>query len=207
MMEHKNFERVEKDLELNFKALHLFCGLGGGSLGFQQATEEYKGVKANIESICGIDADPAACEDYRRITGTRCEQIDLFNREQYMDFHGEEPPDEWEEITSESLKQTVGDYPDIVFTSPPCKGFSGLLSEKNSKTKKYQALNKLTVRGVRLTLEAFKDNLPALFLLENVPRITTRGAKLLNEIKQQLELFVTIVGQLEDFHSTESGIC
>jgi hypothetical protein len=33
--------------------------------------------------------------------------------------------------------------PDCVFTSPPCKGFSRLLSNEKAKEKKYQELNQL----------------------------------------------------------------
>ncbi|WP_035298661.1 hypothetical protein [Brevibacillus thermoruber] len=39
---------------------------------------------------------------------------------------------------------------------------------------------------MRLCLEAFQDDLPALFLLENVLRIKTRGDRLLKEIKRLL---------------------
>lgn len=176
-------------MDKKYKVLHLFCGIGGGSLGFGQAKEEYRGITGRFENICGIDADPQICEDYRRITGSRCEQIDLFDREQYTDFFDQEPPEEWEEMTPNRLRERVGEIPDVVFLSPPCKGFSGLLSEKNSKTKKYQALNKLTVRSVWLTLEAYKEDLPALLIFENVPRITTRGKHFLDEIKKQLKFY------------------
>ncbi|MEN1465466.1 DNA cytosine methyltransferase, partial [Pseudomonas aeruginosa] len=72
-----------------------------------------------------------------------------------------------------------GEYPHIVFLSAPCKGFSGLLSENRSKSAKYQALNRLTLRGVWLMLEAFQDDLPELIVFENVPRIQNRGRRLL----------------------------
>src|SRR3546814_2722157 len=70
------------------------------------------------------------------------------------------------------------DLPHIVFLSAPCKGFSGLLSQKASESAKYQALNGLTLRGVWLMLEAFKDDLPELIVFENVPRIMNRGRPL-----------------------------
>ena len=171
-----------------FKSLYLFCGIGGGALGFQQAEEEYKGIQGTFETICGIDSVPEICQDFEYITGARAECMDLFSREQYVSFHGKEPPADWKEVTSEDIRKACrGQYPDVVFTSPPCKGFSGLLPEKSAKSEKYQALNKLTVRGIKLTCEAFKDNLPSLILLENVPRITTRGKELLNEIKSVLK--------------------
>jgi site-specific DNA-cytosine methylase len=175
---------------MKFKALHLFCGIGGGALGFQQAREEWKGAVGIIETLAGIDCDPEACQDFEMITGAPAIQMDLFSREQYIAFHGEEPPEDWEEVTPFDLWKAVGgEYPDIVFTSSPCKGFSGLLGQNKAKSAKYQALNQLTVRGVRLVLEAFEEDLPSLILFENVPRITTRGKHLLDEIKQLLRRY------------------
>jgi site-specific DNA-cytosine methylase len=75
---------------MKFKALHLFCGIGGGALGFQQAREEWKGVVGSIESVAGIDCDPEACEDFGMITGDPAYQMDLFSKEQYRMFHNEE---------------------------------------------------------------------------------------------------------------------
>lgn len=75
-----------------------------------------------------------------------------------------------------------GERPHIVFLSAPCKGFSGLLSETLSLTDKYQALNRLTLRGMWLTLEAFQDDPPELIIFENVPRIARRGRALLDRI-------------------------
>ncbi|WP_232335203.1 DNA cytosine methyltransferase [Thermoactinomyces sp. CICC 10520] len=175
---------------MKFKALYLFAGIGGGALGFQQAREEWKGVVGTVETMAGIDCDPEACEDFELITGSPAIQMDLFSRQQYIDFHGVEPPEDWQEVTPFELWQAVGgEYPDIIFTSPPCKGFSGLLSQKNSQSKKYQALNQLTVRGIELCLKAFEEDLPALILLENVPRITSRGIFLLNRIKKLLRKY------------------
>jgi site-specific DNA-cytosine methylase len=71
-----------------------------------------------------------------------------------------------------------------MFSSYPCKGFSGLLSAKASETAKYQALNALTLRGMWLTLEAYKDDPIAILLFENVPRIASRGRAFLDEIIQ-----------------------
>ena len=67
-----------------------------------------------------------------------------------------------------------------------CKGMSGLQPKSRAESAKYQALNNLTFRGVWLTLEAWSDDLPGLILLENVPRITTRGAHLLRSIRDLL---------------------
>ena len=176
--------------QIKFKNLYLFSGIGGGALGFQNASAEWKGITGTFETLAGIDSDPEVCEDFEEITGAPAACMDLFSHEDYKAFHGKEPPEEWKEIGPDDIRKACGGQaPDIVFTSPPCKGFSGLLPEKSAKSAKYQALNNLTVRGIWLTLEAFRDNLPALILLENVPRITTRGEKLLNTIKGMLHSY------------------
>jgi site-specific DNA-cytosine methylase len=74
-----------------------------------------------------------------------------------------------------------------------CKGFSGLLSERKSSSEKYQALNRLTLRGMFLMLEAFIDDLPEFILLENVPRIQTRGRFLLDQITALLRNYGYLV--------------
>lgn len=170
-----------------YTVLHLFSGLGGAALGMQNAETDYRGVKANFLTLGGIDCDPDACSDFEMLTGAPAFNMDLFSREDYIAFHGYEPPATWREVTPEELRKLTGEInPDVIFTSPPCKGFSGLLPSKSAQSEKYQALNRLTVRGIKLVLEAFKNDLPGIILLENVPRITTRGAELLTEIKKLL---------------------
>lgn len=175
---------------MTFKMLHLEAGIGGCTLGFDQSGAEYKGIHGKFETICGIDVDPMACTNYDKITGARAVCMDLFSREQYVDFHGHEPPADWNEVTPEDIRKACcGQTPDGVFMSPPCKGFSGLLPESTSKTPKYQALNKLVIRTMFLVVEAFRDDLPAFILLENVPRITSRGAGLLRQVKSLLKQY------------------
>ena len=116
--------------------------------------------------------------------------MDLFERRDYIDFHGHEPPPGWKEVTPEDILEACGgEYPDVVFLSPPCKGNSGLLPQASASTAKYQALNRLATRGMFLCLEAFKDDLPSVFLLENVPRIRSRSKGLLNTIKGMLRSY------------------
>ncbi|PZP42895.1 MAG: DNA cytosine methyltransferase [Azospirillum brasilense] len=93
------------------------------------------------------------------------------------------PLPDWREATTADIHAAAGhERPHIVFLSAPCKGFSGLLSESKSQSAKYQALNRLTLRGIWLTLEAFASDLPELMIFENVPRIQTRGRQLLDRI-------------------------
>jgi len=172
---------------MTYGVLHLFAGIGGAALGMQEAESEYRGIRGNFTTLAGIDCDPEACKDFENLTGAPAAQMDLFSREDYIAFHGQEPPENWREVTpADLLKATGGIAPDVIFTSPPCKGFSGLLPTKSAKSQKYQALNRLTVRGLKLALEAYCDDLPGIILLENVPRITSRGAALLDEIKALL---------------------
>jgi len=156
----------------------------------QEAQDEYRGIPGNFITLVGIDSDKEACQDFEMFTGAPAVQMDLFSRKDYIAFHGHEPPKGWREITPEDLRRATGGIaPDVVSLSAPCKGFSGLLPTKSAISDKYQALNRLTVRGIRLVLEAFKDNLPGIILFENVPRITSRGAGLLRQIKALLSAY------------------
>jgi len=169
---------------------HLFCGLGGGARGFNNGHARVGSMSARFRCLGGVDSDQAAIRDFERLAGAPGTVLDLFDRDQYIDWHGQEPPPEWREAIPADLRQAAGgERPDIVFTSPPCKGFSGLLSQRKSASRRYQALNRLTVRGVWLALEAWADDPPAFFILENVPRITSRGDHLLEQIEQLLERY------------------
>lgn len=140
------------------KALHLFCGIGGGALGFQAA---------GFDTVGAFDVDAGACADFELLTGARATCGDL------------------EQLTPAELRAACSARPDVVFTSPPCKGFSGCLPSKSAELEHYQRMNALTLRGVWLALEAW-DVPPPLLLLENVPRIQTRGAEWLERIEAML---------------------
>lgn len=162
---------------------HLFCGLGGGAKGFNQGEARVGTMRAKFVCLGGIDVDPASIEDFTRAAGVPGTVVDLFSREQYTAFWGQQPPSEWREAGTIDLHRAAGGRrPNIVFLSAPCKGFSGLLAETKSRTDKYQALNQLTIRGVMLMLEAWKDDPPELIVFENVPRIAKRGRHLLDQI-------------------------
>jgi site-specific DNA-cytosine methylase len=176
---------------VEIRHFHLFCGIGGGARGFNAGHARLGRAQAAFRCIGGVDADSRAVADFSRLAGVDGTTLDLFDREQYRDFYGEEPPAEWREATPEDLRRAAGgEAPDIVFTSPPCKGFSGLLPEHRSTSARYQALNRLTVRSVMLALEAWADDPPSFFILENVPRIATRGRRFL----EQIEALLTAAG-------------
>ena len=166
---------------------HLFCGLGGGAAGFNRGAARVGSVSSKSRCIGGIDVDAAGIRDFDMLSGVKGTVLDMFDREQYLAFHGKQPPADWREATPADIQRAAGnERPHIVFLSAPCKGFSGLLSEGKSKLDKYQALNRLTLRGVFLMLEAFKDDLPELVIFENVPRIANRGRHLLDQIQSML---------------------
>lgn len=63
------------------------------------------------------------------------------------------------------------------------------MQSEGSKTDKYQALNRLTLRGVWLMLEAWKDDPAEMIPFESVPRIATRGRHLLDQITGLLRIY------------------
>ena len=167
-----------------YNVLHVFAGAGGGGLGFKRARAGFRGLEARFECIGALDADARAVEDYGIVTGDSATVADLFTREDYQIFHGKAPPECWRELVPSDLIQIArGRRPDVVFGSPPCKGFSGLLSKQRAGSEKYQALNRLVTRWLFLVLEAWREDPPGLILLENVPRIEKRGGDLLNTVR------------------------
>ena len=143
---------------VEYKAFFPFCGVGGGAIGFQEGDPRVGHLQARFRTLGGLDVDPRCVRDFSRNVGVPATLLDLFDREQFRDFHGCEPPMGWREATVDDIRRAAGnEHPNVVFLSPPCKGFSGLLSQTLSLTPKYQALNRLTLRGLWLTLEAFAE--------------------------------------------------
>lgn len=177
------------DREHVFTTLQVCSGIGMMAYGFQQGHARVGRHTARFRVLGGIDVDAGACADFRRLTGTPCAELDLFSVEQYTAFHGRPPPPEWREATPQDIRDAAqGEFPDVVAWSPPCKGLSSLQTGARAASPKYQALNELVVRACDLITDAFADNPPGLFILENVPRIQTRGRDLLERVKLRLEL-------------------
>ncbi len=188
-MKRDNFTLAPDDVR-EIRHFHLFCGLGGGAKGFNKAQPRVGNMVGKFRCIGGVDVDAPAIRDFERLTGTRGTVLDLFDRSQFKAFHGVEPPATWREAGTMEIRAAAGgEYPHIVFLSAPCKGFSGLLAENKSRTDKYQALNRLTLRGIWLMLEAFQAEPPELIVFENVPRIQTRGRHLLDQIVSLLRQY------------------
>ena len=174
-------------------------GIGSGAAGFNDADPSIGPIKGRMVCAGGVDVDPLACADFFRATGVRQACLDLFTVGMYQRFHGRLPPPGWREATPQDFRDAAhGLFPDIVFSSMPCKGFSGLLSSSKAASDKYQALNELVPRGMMLTMEAFADNPPGLFVFENVPRIATRGRELLDLVDKVMHHY-GYVGN-ETFH-------
>lgn len=173
-----------------FKTVHLCGGIGGCDLGMNQAKQEYRGVVGTFRTLFSLDNDPGACEAHRSITGNKAVCADMFSREQYILFHGQEPPADWNEITPADMRAYAdGEYPDVIFISAPCKGFSRLLPNAAAQKPKYQALNGLLLRAMELSMGAWGDDPPAVILIENVPGIETRGAEMLQKVKTILSMY------------------
>lgn len=156
--------------EMEFTAGFLFAGIGAGARGFLDAKVNLNGRVGCFRSVGGVDLDESACRDFERLTGSPSLTADL------------------KTMTAEQLRGFMGEKaPDVIFMSPPCKGFSGLMSPKKARARKYREMNLLALWGTELVLKAWGANGPGLILLENVPRIATRGSALLRRIRRRLQ--------------------
>jgi hypothetical protein len=86
-----------RDIEI--RHFHLFCGVGGGARGFNRGRADLGTVSATFRCLGGVDVDAAAIADFTRLAGVRGTVLDLFSREQYREFHGRPPADDWREAT------------------------------------------------------------------------------------------------------------
>lgn len=154
--------------ELTCTVLCPFGGSGGGALGFLDAEVRLLGAVGRFRCLGSIDVDAVACEDFERLTGSSAWCADV------------------EAITPEEIRARFGQRaPDVVFSSPPCKGSSRLLSAKKAQTEKYARMNELALVWTRTMLAAWPDP-PPLVLVENVPGLPTRARKMLRELRKLL---------------------
>jgi site-specific DNA-cytosine methylase len=140
----------------------LFAGLGGLSKGFSDA---------GMRQAFAVDFDAAACRDHETITGDPCTLGDLAT------------------MTPAQLRALSPVRPDVLVSSPPCVAFSGCLPAAQSVTPEYLAISSLAFRGIWLALEAWQDSPPPLILIENVPRIQSRGREWLDDLAVILESY------------------
>ena len=142
---------------MKFTIAHIFAGIGGKALGAAAAVATYGDASATFETIGGIDVDPLACRDFEMLTGapSLCADVHELQPADLIRFFGRTAPD-------------------VVMMSPPCKGFSGLLSAKRAAELHYQRMNQLMERALFLVCETWSPP-PKLIFVENVPRIQSRG--------------------------------
>lgn len=114
-------------IKRTFKHFHFCCGLGGGAKGFNASKPIVGNVQAEWQCVGGVDVDPAGLRDFKRLSGVEGTLLDLFSRDQYIRFHGKEPPAGWKEATAADIQRAAGGHdPDAVFISSPCKGANAL---------------------------------------------------------------------------------
>ncbi|WP_342248641.1 DNA cytosine methyltransferase [Sphingomonas sp. OTU376] len=184
--------------EIVFRHGHMACGIGVCAKGVNKANPRVGPLRGRFECAGGIDVDPGAIRNFERMTGVKGTVMDLFDEQQYREFHGMAPPAGWREATPADIRRVFGRL-DLLFATYPCKGFSGLLSAAAADSVKYEALNRLTKRGMHLTLEAYKDDPVAIVAFENVPRIASkRGAKFLAEIDAIYTAYGYVIADVED---------
>jgi site-specific DNA-cytosine methylase len=192
-----------RERQVAFKDVHFFCGSGGGGIGFARSHARVGRTTAKFESLGGIDVDPIACADFEQNVGAPAYPLDMFTLEQFRGFHRQcktsrkkcrvcsntgQPHPGWKELTGPALLRLFGyQFPDAIFFSAPCKGLSALLNPKTAAGERYQSLNQLVVRGIQLAMDAWGESPPGLIIMENVPRIATRGRVLLTQVTELLQ--------------------
>lgn len=152
-----------------YRALFVFCGIGGGALGFKKARAEFRrlGISAQFEIVGGIEIDESTARDFERLTGAPCLVMDVRH------------------VTPELLRELFGDEIDLIFFSPPCKQACGLLSKEIAFSPKYVEMGALGIVWCKVMFEAWPRG-PRLLLMENVPRIRTRAPQVMEEIRATL---------------------
>lgn len=179
---------MKRDVVKNFFCM--FGAVGSGAEGMAEAQVEVAGLEGRWQCLGSMDIDGPANAVFERRLGVRAVTRDLMDVEQYTAYNDHPPPPGWCEVMPADVRAAAQhQHPHAIILSAPCKGFSGLLSETKSKTAKYQALNRLTLRGVWLMLEAWADDPVEMILFENVPRLATRGRALLDRITAMLRAY------------------
>lgn len=173
--------------DVRYTVGHPFCGMGLGAKGFQDAESRLFGRTARFTCVGGIDLDAKACAMFERLTKSPALVADIAT------------------LTPDALRKFWPEAPDVIFTSPPCKGYSQLTSKKARTSKKYQDMNRLALDWVRLMLATWPDAPPRMMLLENVPGIATLGKDLLREIRKLLRAAGYVVSPDQSHDCGEIG--
>lgn len=94
--------------DVEIRHAHLFCGIGAGAKGFNAARPRVGNMVGRFRCLGGIDVDRQAIEDFGRLTGVPGTVLDLFDRSQYIAFHGREPGADWREAGTVISGSTTG---------------------------------------------------------------------------------------------------
>lgn len=169
---------------------HLCGSMGGGALGFAQARVQIGQMHGEWETLGSIDIDARANGVFSRRIGVPATTLDLADRTQYIAINGHEPPPGWCEAVPDDLRRAARyRRPDCIFISAPCKGLSSLLPEAMSKLPRYVAMNGLSERALYLALEAWRNDPVPMFIMENVPRLLTRGRRFVDQLAAMFRAF------------------
>lgn len=167
-----------------YRALFPFGGLGAGALGFCRARIDLLGTEHRFECIGGIDCDQLACQDFEYLTGAP--SLHAHIGPPPCDKHGCPCGGKARMLTPALLRAFAGEEaPDIIFMSPPCKGASALLSNRRSRSERYDRMNRLALGWLEIMLTTWAKP-PRLILLENVPRLPSRAPAMLADCKRLL---------------------
>ena len=126
------------------KAIDLFCGAGGFSLGFLQV---------GFKVLLAIDVDPIVLKTYE----LNNPEVQTLN-EDIRYLH------------SEKILKLIGEKPDMVLSSPPCEGYT----VANRYRQKDPFMRLYEDRSGQLVLHAIRiigDLQPRFFVMENVPQL------------------------------------
>lgn len=88
----------------DIKHFHVCGGSGSGAAGFNDARPELGAIKGRMVCLGGVDVDPLACADFRRLTGVAQTCRDMFSLGQYQAFHGQLPPPGWVEMGAQDVR-------------------------------------------------------------------------------------------------------
>jgi site-specific DNA-cytosine methylase len=157
-----------KDLTFTYLTPFGGSGLGAYGVGQGEITLPNHGVRARWECLGGFDIDETACADFEYLNGVPQLLADI------------------RKLTTADIRRAYGKRaPDMVLSSAPCQGGSGLLSAEKAKSQKYQDLNELALIWAELMIGAW-DSPPPLLLFENVPRLVARAPKMIAKLRRLL---------------------